>query len=500
MLKKPKVVLFYPAYDGPPLSAPLCLLSLASPLLESGFDVRVIDAAITPNSDARVLLEVKDALCLGISVLTGPMIRGAVRVAKLVRRANPKLPIIFGGWHPSLLPSQTLNEPYVDAIVRGQGELTLVEIVQRLAEAKGFADVPGVSSKPNGIPEHAPERRTAMLDDLPTPAFHLIDFDAYGRICGVRNLAYATSVGCPYACNYCTDMVFYKRRFNALSTDRVVREVTGLVDRYRIEEVAMLDSNLPVDWRRAVDIAHGFLDSKLHFHWTFQASTDFLCRMSDDEVRLLGTSGVSHMGFGTESTSSDVLKLMNKRHQRVNEMYETARKAALGGIHVTFNLIFGYPGETEANRLETLRTMSDISREFWNVSFSPNVFTPYPGIPIWPQLRELGLREPQALHEWVDMGLGKCVLPWLQGRELARLRQMLAFFMLNNQLRKAAQNHPMLRQGLRRALGAPLRWRLRRNRYSFPWELWVARSFERLTTRRSLLTGQTLSTEVGELC
>ena len=164
----------------------------------------------------------------------------------------------------------------------------------------------------------------------------------------------------------------------------MVSEVTELVAKYRIEEVAMLDSNLPVDWRRAREIARGFLDSKIKFRWTFQASTDFLCRMSDDDVRLLGDSGVSHMGFGTESTSSSVLKLMNKRHQRVDEMYETARKAAIGGIHVTFNLIFGYPGETEADRVETLRTMSDIARQFWNVSFSPNIFTPYPGIPIWP--------------------------------------------------------------------------------------------------------------------
>jgi radical SAM superfamily enzyme YgiQ (UPF0313 family) len=360
--------------------------------------------------------------------------------------------------------------------------------------------VQGVSSKPYGLTQHAPERRTALLDDLPMPAFQLIDFDAYESACGVRKLAYATSVGCPYACNYCTDMVFYKRRFNALAADRVVREVTDLVARYHIKEVAMLDSNLPVDWRRAVDIARGFLDSKLRFRWTFQASTDFLCRMSDDEVRMLGESGVSHMGFGTESTSADVLKLMNKRHQRLNEMYETARKAASGGIHVTFNLIFGYPGETEANRIETLRTMSDIARQFWNVSFSPNVFTPYPGIPIWPQLRELGMREPQSLQEWVDLPLGKSVLPWLQGEELSRLRRMLEFFLLNNQLRKATTNHPGLRQGLRRALGAPLRWRIRANKYSFPWELWVARSFERIVTRRSLLTGQPLSTEVSEVC
>lgn len=497
---KGKVVLFYPPYDGEALGAPLCLLSLASPLLQARFEVSIVDAAIVADWESRVLQEVQDALCFGISMMTGPMIRSAVRVARAVKQLHPKLPVIFGGWHPSLLPGQTLQGPYVDAVVRGQGELTLLEIAERLAQKKEFRDVAGVSTKHFGMTQHAPERRVALLDDLPTPAFELADFDAYERVSGIRKLEYATSVGCPYACNYCTDMVFYKRRFNALEASRVVAEVSELAARHRIQEVAMLDSNLPVDWRRALDIAKGFLAAKTKFQWRFQASTDFLCRMSDDEVLLLGASGVSHMGFGTESTSAEVLKLMNKRHQRVNEMYETARKAALGGIHVTFNLIFGYPGETEADRLETFNTMSDIARQFWNVSFSPNIFTPYPGLPIWPQLRELGMREPQSLEEWADLPLGRNVLPWLQGNELTRLRRMLEFFLLNNQLRKATMNHPSLRTGLRRALGAPLRWRLRSNKYFFPWELWVGRALEKIVTRRSLLTGQPLSTEVSEVC
>ena len=278
MLAKRKVVLFYPPYDGEPLGAPLCLLSLASPLLAEGFEVCIVDAAIAPDWEERILREVQGALCLGISVLTGPMIRGAMRIAKRVKQNTPDVPVIFGGWHPSLVPGQTLNERYVDAVVRGQGELTLLEIAQRLAAGKAFNDVAGVSSKPFGLTQHSPERRTALLDDLPMPAFHLTDFDAYERTCGIRKLAYATSVGCPYACNYCTDMVFYKRKFNALSAGRVVNEVTDLVERYRIDEVAMLDSNLPVDWRRAVEIAQGFLDSGVKFRWSV-SSTRSACAM-----------------------------------------------------------------------------------------------------------------------------------------------------------------------------------------------------------------------------
>ncbi len=495
-----KIVLFYPPYDCDALGAPLCLLVLASPLLQAGFHVVMIDAAIVPDWESKIVRESRDALLVGISVLTGPMIGAAVRAAKSVKASFPQLPVLFGGWHPSLVPGQTLNERFVDGIVRGQGELTLLEVAEKLAKGESFVGVQGTSTKHSGLVQHAPERRTALLDDLPMPAFHMVDFDAYERASGIRKLAYATSVGCPYACNYCTDMVFYKRRFNALSAERVVAEVSDLAERHDIEEVAMLDSNLPVDWRRAIDIARGFIAAKTRFRWTFQASTDFLCRMSDEDVRLLGESGVSHMGFGTESTNAEVLKMMNKRHQRVNEMFETARKAALGGIHVTFNLILGYPGETETHRLETFRTMSDIARQFWNVSFSPNIFTPYPGIPIWPQLREMGVHEPQNLREWEELPLGKNKLPWLQGDELMRLRRALEYFLVNNQIRKATKSRPGLRDGFRRALGAPIRWRLRSNRFSFPWELWVARSFEKITWRRSLLTGQVLSTKPTEVC
>src|SRR5215471_20890473 len=113
MLKRGKVILFYPAYDGPPLSAPLCLLSLAAVLRAEGFEAVIVDAAIEPDYKSRILREAAGALCLGISVLTGPMISGAIEVSTAVKQRFPKLPVIYGGWHPSLLPAETLSEPFV---------------------------------------------------------------------------------------------------------------------------------------------------------------------------------------------------------------------------------------------------------------------------------------------------------------------------------------------------------------------------------------------------
>jgi radical SAM superfamily enzyme YgiQ (UPF0313 family) len=497
------------------LSAPLCLLALASPLLQAGFEVKLIDDITSPDFESEILRETSDALCLGISVLTGPTIGSAIRIAKAVKRTRPSLPIIFGGWHPTLATEQTLQADFVDAVVRGPGELTFLEVAQRLADGQELHGVRGLSFKEKASKDkagkneagtgkasihHEPERRVANINDLPAPAFHLANFDAYAAAVGFRQLSYTTSVGCPYACNYCTDMVFYNRRFNAYRADRVVSELADLVSRYGIQEVALFDSNFLVDIKRALAIARGIVDSGVKFRWDFQASTDFLWRMSDDDVRLLGESGVSHMGFGTESASQSVLKLMNKHHQNVEQMVQTARKAHLADIRVTFNVILGYPGETEADRQQTFSIMSDIAREYSNVSFSPNIFTPYPGIPIWPQLKEMGLREPQSLEEWQSLALGRNVLPWLQGEELRRLRRSLEYFLLNNQIRKATQNKAWLRERFRQALGAPIRWRIGKNRYSFPWELWISRVAQRVVTRRSLLTGQKLAERMQEVC
>jgi anaerobic magnesium-protoporphyrin IX monomethyl ester cyclase len=500
MLMRGKVILFYPPYDGPPLGAPLSLLSLAGTLREAAFEVVLIDAAIEPQYLERIGEECKTALCIGISVLTGPMIRGAIEAATFVKSHAPAVAVIFGGWHPTLSSESTLREPYVDIVVRGQGEITIVELADALAGKKPLDLIAGISWKKNGRLIENFERRIQPMDTFAPPAFDLTDFDAYERVTGKRELAYATSVGCPYACNYCTDMVVYKRRFNAYTAEHVVAELTDLVRRYRIQHVALLDSNFPVDLRRAIAIARGIRESNVRFSWTFQASTDFICRMSQDEVQLLADSGVSYMGFGTESTSAAVLKMMNKRHQRVDEMYETARKANLAGIRINFNLILGYPGETEDDRLITFRTMSDIGRQFPNVRFSPNIFTPYPGIPIWPQLRELGVPEPQTLEEWMKMPLGANFLPWLRGRELARLDRMLSYFLLLNQVRRSSRKFSLAQRIISLIIETPIRWRLRSSLFSFPWELWLSQLSERLIRRRSLVTGHELPTEAANVC
>jgi anaerobic magnesium-protoporphyrin IX monomethyl ester cyclase len=494
MVRSHKVVLFLPPYSGKILGAPLGLLSLAGSIREAGFEPRIIDGALDPDYRRRIADEIKDCACFGVSLLTGPMILDAIQVSRMVKRARPDLPVVFGGWHPSLESAQTLREDFVDVVVRHQGEATLVEILLRLTSGRSLDLVSGCWFKRNGAIIQNPDRPASPLSDLPAPAYDLIDFDAYERATGERKLPYATSIGCPYACNYCTDMVFYNRRFNAYDAARVVADTTELASRHRLTEIALLDSNFLVDIPRAIAIAKGIRDSSVRFKWTFQASTNLLCRMKDEEVKILADSGVYYIGFGTESASPEVLGRMNKDHQNIPDMFETAAKCARAGIRITFNLIFGFPGEEARHRQETLQVMGEIARRYDNVGFSPNLFTPYPGIPIWPQLEEKGLALPATLADWARVDLASNNLPWIGGKSLQTLERSIRYFLLHNQFSRAERHSRFkLLKTLVHLARKPLQWRLRNSFFRWPFELWLATAKQRLVVRRSLITGQPLT-------
>src|SRR5436190_9317799 len=129
-----KVVFFFPAFSSRDATAPLGILQIATPLLQNGYEVRLIDSTITPNFQQTVLEELKDAVCLAVSLVTGPMIRETVQIARAAKKLYPNLPVILGGWHPSLLPDQTLAAEFVDVVVSGQGEEAIVEVLARLRD------------------------------------------------------------------------------------------------------------------------------------------------------------------------------------------------------------------------------------------------------------------------------------------------------------------------------------------------------------------------------
>ncbi|MBV9441197.1 MAG: B12-binding domain-containing radical SAM protein, partial [Acidobacteriaceae bacterium] len=288
-----KVLFFFPAFSSQEATAPLAILALATPLERAGYTVRIIDSTITPNFQRQVIKELEDSICLAISLVTGPMIRETAQIAKAAKAAYPDKPVILGGWHPSLLPDQTLAFPYVDAIVVGQGEEALLEMVQRIQSGASFKGIPGVAYKEAGKLAFNVPRALKPIRELPPKAYHLADFDAYEQVCGRRWAMYTSSLACPYNCAYCTNDGLYGRKWNALEADQVVEEVTDLVSRYHLQLLWVVDDNFLVDRDRAVNIAEGIVRKGVHFDWSIQASTNLVTRMTVEELKLLRRAGLS---------------------------------------------------------------------------------------------------------------------------------------------------------------------------------------------------------------
>jgi radical SAM superfamily enzyme YgiQ (UPF0313 family) len=414
------------------------------------------------------------------------MIDEAIEVSRAVKAKRANFPVILGGWHPSQVPAQTLSAPYVDIVVRGQGELTLEEIVKRLDGRKDLSGIPGCSFKTaSGELVHNPNRPTTYIADLPPKAYHLVDLEPYAALSGRRWLAYTSSHGCPYDCSFCSNASVYGRLWNALPADRVVSEVTELVRKFRLSLVDIMDDNFLVDQKRGVEIARGFVQSGLKFDWLIQTTANFILRTSDEDLRLMRQSGLSRVFVGAESGSDDVLRSVNKvQFQATRVLHDVAEKLYHAGIVATFSLIFGLPGEAEEDRRKTMKMVSEIKRRFPTTEFHSNIYTPYPGAPSFGKAVALGLREPQSLEEWGLFYPKFQRLPWLDDVTHARIQRIREYIRIGygtTPIRRSKAREIVLR-----FLAPAARLRLRMDKLSVPVELWFLKSMSLLRSALGL--------------
>jgi anaerobic magnesium-protoporphyrin IX monomethyl ester cyclase len=477
-----KVVFFFPSFASSEATAPLGILAVATPLLRNGYVVKLIDSTITPNYKQKVLEEVKDALCLAISLVTGPMIRETAEIARAVKAWNPDFPIILGGWHPSLLPKQTLEAPFIDIVVRGQGEDAMLDLVQHLENHAAIDLIPGIGFKQNKKLVFTTERPLKPIVDLPPKAYHIADFDAYQRSCGRRWAMYVSSLACPFNCSYCTNAAVYGRKWNALPPEQFVEETVDLSSRYGLELLWIVDDNFLVDLDRARGIAEGLVRAGADFKWSIQATTNLTARLSTEDLKLLRRSGLQQICQGVDSGSNTILKLMNKTFQDFDSIYESASRCLQAGIRPSFNIIFAHPGEGIKERRETIDFMMDVCRRFQGAEFWTNIFTPYPGSPIMEKADELGIRVPASFEGWADFFPRYTVLPWLSGPEHKRLQVMREYLRIAfDRVPIAADTRKRSTRLIQKVISMPARWRLDRDIYAFPAELWINERLKRRT-------------------
>ena len=437
---------------------PLGLLAVGSALDRSRFDVRIVDGRLERHPAARVVAETEGALCLGMSVLTGRPIRDALAVARAVKAARPSLPIVWGGWHPSLFPAECLGDPAIDVAVVGQGEVTFRDVVERLADGRGLAGCAGVAHRARGQVVVEPPRPMREVGDLPPHDYSLIDVRRYFALKGRRQIDYVSSQGCRFRCAFCADPFVYGRSWTGLPPARVAAEIDALVRGHGCEEIAFQDETFFTSPRRVEALSDELAARRVAVGWTATLRADQACRLGDELLDKAVAAGLRRVMIGVESGSQQMLDWM-KKDMTIAQVVAAAERAAARGLGAIFNFIVGFPGEPAGCRAETLALVKRLAA--MSPAFETPIFyyRPYPGSEMADLARRQGYEFPRGLEEWAGFDYVGGRSPWLSAAEQRRIERF-AFYVRQARARGA----------WRWPLGALSRWRLARDAYAWPFE------------------------------
>jgi len=412
-----KVLLYYPYPDpgsGPSHWAPLPVMTVGSYLLHQGYEVVIIDQRLEKEPFKRVLSELEGALCLGISAITGIQIAEGVEISREVKKRLPEIPIIWGGVHPTLLPEQTVADPAIDIVVRGQGEVTMSELVKTLATKGDLREVKGLTFKENGRIFSTPPRPLTDINDFPPLSYSLIEveryLDRYVDIAGrtlqergqPRAITYLSSFGCPFNCRFCSENVMSQGRWFGLKAERVVNEIRDLVEEFGVKRVVFADENFFVKPSRVKEIADLILEQDIAVLWEGAGRSDSLARFSDSEVETLYHSGCRLVLVGAESGSQETLDLIGKRSSPEDTEVAT-RRFTSHGIMINLNYMFALPDESPESLWQTTQQVYRLAPGNHLLELTYNNYSPYPGNELFDRAVELGFSPPQSLQEWAGM-------------------------------------------------------------------------------------------------
>ena len=397
-LGRQKVVLYNP--QAVFFTLPLALLAIGSELDPEKYEVIIIDARLEEDARSVVLSHLDGALCVGITVLTGAPISDALDISRAVKSVRPDLPVVWGGWHPSMFASECLAESSVDITVRGQGEETFVEIVQRLAEGRSLEGCAGCTIRlPDGRIHQNPPRALAPVDKFRAHDYNLIPVERYFQLKGKRQLDYISSQGCNFRCAFCSDPFVYGRKWVGLEPHRMALRLKELWDRYQFDDVNFQDETFFTKRDRVRDLAERIIESGMKITWAATMRADQGVRLPDDVWAKCKQSGLRRLLVGVESGSNEMLKRIRK-DIKIEQVFATAQKMVQHGIAGHFPFIVGFPDESAASIQESLdvaKRLRSMSPDFLTPIY---YFKPYPGSELVIEAVAKGFVLPDTLEEW----------------------------------------------------------------------------------------------------
>jgi anaerobic magnesium-protoporphyrin IX monomethyl ester cyclase len=459
---------------------PLSVMALGA-VLEGREEYEIVDGNVDeyPTETILDLIRTHKVEMLGVTVMPGPQMVAAMAVSRAIRQVHPKLPIVWGGYFPSIYTDATLNARYVDYVVRGQGEDTLLELIDALRGKRPFEKILGLSYKDMfGLHRHNPERLMKGPDAFPWSPFHRVPVEKYLRpsFFGKRTAAHHASIGCPFHCSFCGVHAAYGTRELLETPARTEAILRHLKTNYGADSVQFYDMNFFMGENHARDLA-GRIEP-LGMRWWCEARVDIFNRYSDATLAALKRAGCAMIFFGAESGSDWVLKEMQK-DITTEQTLAVAERIRQFDIIPEFSFVIGNPRDPERDTRETLQFIRKLKKISPKCEIIIYHYTPVPQRTsmygeIDGQMEFPSSPEEWATKRWMDFTLRiDTKSPWLK-RKTKKLIDNFEVVISSRWPTVQDIRAPRWSRALLQTLSA---WRYAAGVYAFPKELRWAQQF-----------------------
>ena len=473
---------------------PLSLLHLSAALDRQGSS-EIIDGNVDRDFIAETLRAIGqgDFDAVGISVMGGPQIAPSIEVSKTIREYFPKVPIIWGGYFPTLYTDTALAAPYVDYAIRGQGEESLPELIAALGKpTASLANIGGLSWKNDGSIVHNPNRRFSLGDTgLVLPYDKLGDPRRYlaRTFLGERTAAHQAAIGCRFRCTFCGVAAMFGGTTVLPAAARLERDLSYLKYELGVDSIQFFDHNFFDREEDMIPLLE--VMAKLEMPWWCYARSDALLKLSESSWELVRKSRLKMAYIGAESPSGQMLKEIRKG-TRPDQTLEVAELCRRNGVIPELSFMVAPPENTEQETEHTFEFIRELKRINPESEIIVYIYTPLPESS--KHEKDRGKRPGMALldlngepvifpktpeewmqPQWVNYAC-HADAPWLTDK----LRQHIHDFVTVLRCRFPTVQDMRSPSWAKRSLSAMAAWRYRHRKYDRPWELNLANRLVRL--------------------
>lgn len=367
---------------------PVGILTLAEILRNNGYEVEIYNINKRINqlkygfNDDKLYYAIADELVkknadiYGIStILEGYHYQ--LLVAEYIKKIKLDATILLGGPQASIYAKETLKEfHYIDYILRGEGENSIISFMKLMEGNELIGNVPGLTYR-NKEDEIIFNNDTPLIDDLdqlPYISYDLMDMEK------MEYIPIEVGRGCPFSCSFCSSSHYFKQNFRLKSVRRLISEIEVLIEKYNKYNFGFIHDLFTLDKKYILSFCEALITRGINIKWSCSARAD---KLDFEMIDIMHQAGCVGLFFGIESGSNIMQKEMNK-----NLNLEIARKnmdyVQKKGINIMASFVIGFPQERYEDIMETLKLRNELLKKGIQ-SANPKLLRPVKGSPIYNQ-------------------------------------------------------------------------------------------------------------------